>query len=576
MNVNKPPSELRAAVQEMRPHFVWASWFSLFSCLLVLMPSWYMLEVYDRVVNSRSTMTLAMLTVLVVGAYVVMEMLEWARSEVLYEGSLKVDEKLRNRVFGAIFDANLRKHPGGTLQAMTDLRTVRDFLHTPVLLAVMEAPVSLIYLILIFMVSPVLGWVTMVAAIVQIFVGWLNERSTQPPLAQANRSAIGAQIYADGTLRNAQVIESMGMVRDIHSRWIAKQKEFLGLQAVASDYAGGYQALSKFLQNLVSSALLGLSCWLLLHNELNGGSAMLIISGILGGRVLAPLVQIVTQWRSVVTVRVSWARLEQLLASIPEKQSGMPLPAPKGFLDVETLVAGAPNSPAAIIKNINFKLAPGEVLAVVGPSAAGKTTLARLLIGSWPAASGKVRLDGADVFTWNKAELGPHIGYLPQGVELFDGSLAENIARFGDIDMTKVRAAATAVGLHDYIMQLPQGYDSPVGSDGAMLSGGQRQRVGLARAIYGDPVFVVLDEPNSSLDEAGDAALESAIAELKLRGTTFVIMTHRTSILAVADKMLLLREGMQQAFGPRDEVIAAINKAAAQAQQGSQSALAKV
>jgi ATP-binding cassette subfamily C exporter for protease/lipase len=576
MSVNKPPSELRVAMAPLRPYFVRASWFSLFSCLLVLMPSVYMLEVYDRVVNSRSTMTLAMLTLLVIGAYVVMEILEWARSEVMHEGGLKLDAKLRERVFEALFEANMRRLPGGNTQPMHDLKTVREFLHSPVLLAVMDAPVSLVFLVIIYLISPVLGWVTAVAAVVQVFVGWLNERMTQPPLSLANRSAIAAQAYADGTLRNAQVIESMGMVRDIHRRWMTKQQEFLGLQAVASDYAGGFQALSKLLQNTITSALLGLSCWLLLHNQLGGGSAMLIISGILGGRVLAPLVQVVTQWRGVVNVRDAWGRLEQLLSAIPAKAQGMPLPAPKGFLQVESLVASAPNSQVPILKGVNFALTPGEVLAVVGPSASGKTTLARLLIGAWPAASGKVRLDGADVYMWDKSELGPNVGYLPQGVELFDGTLAENIARFGSVDMTKVRTAATAVGLHETIMALPDGYNSPVGSDGAMLSGGQRQRVGLARAIYGDPVFVVLDEPNSSLDEAGDAALASAIGGLKSRGTTFVVMTHRTSVLAVADKMLLLREGQQQLFGPRDDVIAAINKANAQAQQAAQPAVAGV
>ena len=572
MSIKKPPTELQTAVADLRPYFVRAGWFGLFSCLLVLMPSWYMLEVYDRVVNSRSTMTLAMLTLLVMGAYVVMEMLEWARSEVMHEGGMALDAKLRRRVFAAIFEANLRRLPGGTTQPLNDLRTVRDFLHSPVLLGAMESPVSLVFLLLIFFINPLLGWVTMATAVVQVFVGWLNERSTQPPLAAANRTAIAAQQYADGTLRNAQVIESMGMVRDIHSRWMAKQREFLGLQALASDRAGGYQAVSKLLQNTVSSALLGLSCYLLLHNELNGGGGMLIISGILGGRVLAPLVMVVTQWRTVVNVRDAWGRLEQMLTALPAKPAGMALPAPKGFLTVENLVAGAPNNPAPILRGVNFAIAPGEVLAVVGPSASGKTTLARLLVGSWSAAGGKVRLDGADVFSWDKAELGPHIGYLPQGVELFEGTLAENIARFGDLDMTRVRAAAQAVGLHEFILQLPQGYDNPVGSDGAMLSGGQRQRVGLARAIYGDPVFVVLDEPNSSLDEAGDAALASAITELKARGTTFVVMTHRTSVLAVADKMLLLRDGQQQAFGARDEVIAAINKANAQAQAAAQQA----
>jgi ATP-binding cassette subfamily C exporter for protease/lipase len=304
-----------------------------------------------------------------------------------------------------------------------------------------------------------------------------------------------------------------------------------------------------------------MGAWLMLRNELNGGSSMMIIGSILGGRVLAPLVQIVSQWQSVVNVRDAWSRLEKLLVTLPVRPPGMSLPAPHGSLTVEAVMAAAPGSQLPILKGVAFALQPGEVLAVVGPSASGKTTLARLLVGLWPAASGKVRLDGVDVFTWDKGELGPHIGYLPQGVELFDGTLAENIARFGEVDPAKVEAAARSVGLHDSIMALPKDYDSPVGREGAMLSGGQRQRVGLARAIYDNPVFVVLDEPNSSLDEYGDAALASAIAQLKSRGTTFVVMTHRTSVLAVADKMLLLHEGQNRAFGPRDEVLAAIAKA---------------
>ena len=567
MSRNKPPSELSEAIAALKPYFKQAALFSLFASLLVLAPSGYMLEVYDRVVNSRSHMTLAMLTVLVLFAYVVMEVLEWVRSEVMHEASLAFDKRLSGRIFAAIFEANLKRLPGGTAQPMNDFRTVRDFLHAPVLLALMEAPVSLVFLVLIFMISPVLGWSAVVAAIVQTFVGWLNERSTQAPLVAANRSAIAAQQYADGTLRNAQVIESMGMLRDIHSRWVDKQREFLGLQAKASDHAGFYQAISKFLQNLVSSMLLGLGAWLLLRNELNGGAAYMIVGSILGGRVLAPLIQIVAQWQAVINVRDAYSRLENLLVQVPKRPQGMPLPAPQGHLLVEGLVAGAPGAPAPILKGVSFALQPGEVLAVVGPSASGKTTLARMLVGLWPAANGKVRLDGADVHTWDKNELGPHMGYLPQGVELFDGSVAENIARFGEMDQAKVEAAARSVGLHEFILALPKGYDNPVGQEGAMLSGGQRQRVGLARAIYGNPAFVVLDEPNSSLDEQGDAALASAIAQLKSRGTTFVVMTHRTSVLGVADKMLVLRDGQTQMFGPRDEVLKALNDAANQARQ---------
>ena len=561
MSTPKTPSELRQAVASLRPYFVRASWFSICSCLLVLAPSAYMLEVYDRVVNSRSHLTLVMLTLVVLGAYVVMEILEWARAEILHDAGIDLDNKLRNRIFGAIFEASLRRVPGGSEQPLNDFRAIREFLYSPPLLALMEAPVSLVFLGLMFAISPVLGWSAVVGSLVQVFIGWLNEKNTQPPLVAANRHAAAAQQHADGSLRNAQVIESMGMLRDIHRRWNSKQREFLGLQASASDQAGIYQAVTKFVQTTMGSLLLGLGAWLLLHNQLNGGAGMMIIGSIFGGRVLAPLVQIVTQWRMVVNVRDAWQRLEGLLKTVPVRPETMALPPPRGTLQVESLMAGAPNGGPPIIKNVTFNLTPGEVLAVVGPSASGKTTLARLLVGLWPAVGGKVRLDGADIFTWDKSELGPHIGYLPQGVELLEGTLAENIARFGEIENAKVKAAASAVGLHDFITSLPDGYASPVGRDGAMLSGGQRQRVALARAIYGDPVLVVLDEPNSSLDEAGDAVLAAAILELKARGTTFVVMTHRTSVLAVADKMLVLRDGLMQAFGPRDKVLAALKQA---------------
>jgi ATP-binding cassette subfamily C exporter for protease/lipase len=561
MNPQKNTSEMRAALAELNPFFKRAALLSVFASLFVLAPSAYMLEVYDRVVNSRSHMTLAMLTLLVLAVYVVMEVLEWARGQLMHQASVTLDRQMTGRIFDAIFVANLKRQAGGTAQPMNDFRTVREFLNNPVLVACMEAPVSLVFLLLIFAMSPVLGWTTVAAALLQTLVAWLNQRGTQPPLLAANRSAIGAQQYADGSLRNAQVIESMGMLRDIHRRWMDKQHEFLNLQAKASDAGGLFQAIGKFLQNVTSSALLGLGAWLMLRNELNGGSGMMIIASVLGGRVLAPLVQIVSQWQAVVNVRDAWARLDQMLMDVQVGPPAMALPPPSGNLTVEAIVAVAPGSQTPILKGLSFALQPGEVLAVVGPSASGKTTLARLLAGVWPASGGKVRLDGADVYTWNKAELGPYVGYLPQGVELFDGTLADNIARFGEVDREKIEAAAKAVGLHEMIMALPQGYDSPVGREGAMLSGGQRQRVGLARAIYGNPVFVVLDEPNSSLDESGDAALASAILQLKSRGTTFVVMTHRTSVLAVADKMLILQEGQSRAFGPRDEVLAALAKA---------------
>lgn len=576
MKPNAPPSELRQAISSLRPYFVRAGWFSVFSSLLILAPSGYMLEVYDRVVNTRNHTTLVMLTLIVLGAYVLMEVLEWARSEVMRAASVDLDRLMSGRIFGMIFEASLKRMPGGSPQPLNDFRMIRDFLYSPALLAAMEAPIALVMMVLLFMISPVLGWTSLVFGVVQVAVAWFNERATKPPLMQATTNSIAAQQYADGALRNAEVIESMGMLRDTHRRWINKQREFLRLQALASERAGGFQALAKLVQNILSSLLLGLGCWLLLRNELNGGGGMMIVASVLGGRMLAPLVQVMAQWQSVVNVRDAWMRLDQILMALPAAKPGMALPVPRGALQVEQLVASAPGNPAQILRGVGFELAPGEALAVVGPSASGKTTLARMLVGLWPAAGGKVRLDGADVYTWHKAELGPYMGYLPQGVELFEGTLAENIARFGDVDMAKVEAAARMVGLHEFILSLPHGYDNPVGPDGARLSGGQRQRVGLARALYGDPVFVVLDEPNSSLDEQGDAALNHAIAAAKARGTTFVIMTHRMSVLAVVDKMMVLRDGIQQVFGPRDDVLAALNKASqeakAQAQAAAQSA----
>ena len=541
-----------------------ALWLGIIAGILVLAPSVYMLQVYDRVVQSRSHLTLLMLTLAVVMAYAVMELLEYLRSEILRETGHAMDEKLSPRLFALMFEANLRKHPGGTIQPLNDWRLVREFIHSPFVLAVMEAPVALLYLVVVYAINPLLGWFTLVSVGVQFVIAWLTERSTQQPLAAANRSSIAAQQYADGALRNAEVIEAMGMLRDLHARWIGLQRRFLGQQTEASLAAGSFQAASKMVQQVVGSALLGLGAWLTLKNELTGGGALMVVASIIGARVLAPLVQMVAQWRQAVNARDAWMRLDHLLSVFSPDADAMALPAPRGVLTVEQLVAGPPpapgQAPTAILRGVQFALQPGELLAVIGPSAAGKTTLARLLMGLWPAISGKVRLDGADVHTWNKTELGPHLGYLPQGVELFEGTVAENIARFGAQDRAAVQEAATAVGLHAFITALPQGYDTPVGRDGAMLSGGQRQRVALARALFGRPALVVLDEPNSSLDEAGDAALSLALQGLKARGATIVVMTHRSSILAVTDKILLLNDGQQQAFGTRDEVLAALQK----------------
>jgi ATP-binding cassette subfamily C exporter for protease/lipase len=556
--------ELFAQLKVNGSNLWWAFSLGFVASLMVLAPSIYMLEVYDRVVQSRNHWTLLMLTLAVVLAYAVMELLEYLRSEILREASHAMDKKLSPRLFALMFEANLRKHPGGTIQPLNDWRLVREFIHSPFVLAGMEAPAAIVYLVIVYTINPILGWCTLFGACLQLGIAWLTERRTQQPLAAANRSAMAAQQYADGALQNAEVIQAMGMLRDIHARWIKLQRRFLGQQSEASLAAGSLQAASKMVQQVLGSALLGLGAWLTLKNELNGGGAMMVVASIIGARVLAPLVQMIANWRQAVNARDAWRRLDHLLSIFSTENPAMPLPAPRGVLTVDQLVAGAPpapgRTPISILRGIQFALQPGELLAVIGPSAAGKTTLGRLLLGLWPAMSGKVRLDGVDIHHWNKTELGPHLGYLPQGVELFEGTVAENIRRFGAHNASAVQEAAVAVGLHEFILGLPQGYDTPVGRDGTILSGGQRQRVALARALYGGPTLIVLDEPNSSLDEGGDAALAVALQALKARGATVVVMTHRSSILSVTDKILLLNEGVQQAFGPRDEVLAALQK----------------
>jgi ATP-binding cassette subfamily C exporter for protease/lipase len=556
-------SELRMALWENKPAWRQAVVMSWVIGLLGFTPTVYMLQVYERVVNSRDVMTLLMLTLVTLGAYAVMELIEKFRSRLLWGAGIEFELRMADRIYTAMFDGLLRKQMGGALSVQSDFKSVRDFFNNPALGAFFELPIALVSLALIFAINPLLGWAALVGAAAQTLVTWLIQLTSREPLQEAQRRSQEAQTYAEASLRNAQVMESMGMLDAVMGQWQKKQRAFLAYQAKASESAGGLNAVSKLLQQLMGSVLLGLSAWLLLFNELNGGSAMMIISSVLGGRLLAPLTQIAQQWSAVATVTGAWLRLSNLLENVPVREKNMALPVPKGELTVESLVAAAPGQNQAILRGLQFGLPAGQVLAVVGPSASGKTSLAKLLLGIWQPQAGKVRLDGVDVHAWDKVELGPHLGYLPQGVELLEGTLAENIARFGELDMPRIEQAAALVGLHEFILSLPKRYETPVGRDGGLLSGGQRQRVALARALYGNPVFVVLDEPNSSLDEAGDMALTQAIATMKSRGTTFVINTHRTSVLSVSDRVLVLKDGTQQLYGPTAEVMQKLMPAAA-------------
>ncbi len=569
-------SELRLALLEFTPAWRSAIVMSLVVGLLGFTSTAYMLEVYDRVVNSRSVMTLVMLTLVTFGAYAVMEFLEKIRSRLLWSVGIQFEMKLSDRVYGAMFDGLLKKQMGNAaMLVQNDFRTVREFFNNPALSAMFEVPIALVAVFLLFLINPLLGWAGVGGAIAQTFVAWMIQQASRKPLLEAQRRAQEAQMYADASLRNTQVMESMGMMPAVLAQWQKKQNAFLAFQARASESAGSLNAVSKLLQQLMGSVMLGLGAWMLLENQLNGGASMMIIGSVLVGRMLAPLTQVVQQWSAVVSVMAAWARLDTMLTQIPARAQNMALPAPKGELIVDGLVAAPPGQQQPVLRGVQFGLPPGCVLGVVGPSASGKTSLARLLVGVWTPVAGKVRLDGVDVHIWNKEELGPYLGYLPQGVELIEGTLAENIARFGELDMGQIEDVTRLVGLHDFVMSLPQGYDTPVGRDGGVLSGGQRQRVALARALYGNPVLVVLDEPNSSLDEAGDAALSQAIVTMKSRGTTFVVITHRTSVLSVTDRLLVLRDGTQQLYGATAEVMQKLMPAAVAAPAGAAPAAAQ-
>ena len=560
-----PPSTeadpLKDALRQQVPRLLQAARLSVVTGLMSLTPSWYMLEVYGRVLDSRSHATLGWLLLVVAGAFVVLELLDWVRSRVLYEAGESFDERLRPLVFATVFEANLRRIPGGTPQALHDLKTIKEFFSAPAVTTAMDVPAAVICLILLYLISPWLCAMAAIGALLQLGLATITQRRTTPLLNEATSNAIEAQAYAGGAMRSADVVESMGMLGAIRTRWLKRQRAFLARQAQASDHAGVTGVGAKLVQNAQSSLLLGASCWLVLHDQMAGGGALMIVASILGARVLQPLAQMISQWRSIVGARDAYTRLGNLLSRVKLTEAGMPLPPPKGHLTVESVSAGAPGGNTPIIKGLNLSVQPGEILAIIGPSAAGKTTLARLLVGIWPCSSGRVRLDGVDVHAWHKSQLGPHLGYLPQGIELFDGTVAENIARFGRVDMEAVRLAAGRVGITALIEGLPQGFDTRIGDEGAVLSGGQRQRLGLARAIYGSPTLLVLDEPNSSLDEAGERSLLQLLTELQRSGTTIVVITHRTGLLQVSSKLLVLRDGSAVAFGPRDEVMAALKNA---------------
>jgi ATP-binding cassette subfamily C protein EexD len=558
--VNKPSAkddartDLQNALQLCKSSFIAVGLFSMFINVLMLAPAFYMLQVYDRVVTSGSLPTLTMLTLLLLALLLTLGGLEAVRSRILVRVSSRLDSLLSGRVYDLCFRRALVS--GGSAsntQPLQDLNGLRQYISGPGPFAFFDAPWLPIYLLIMFLFHPLLGVLGLVSALLLIALAVANEKITSPPLAEANKENTAANMATSTNLRNAEVIAAMGMLERLRRRWDEKNQRVRYFQGYASDRAGGFAATSKTLRLTVQSLALGAGALLAVQQEISPGT--MIAGAILLGRALAPVDQMIGAWKGFVASRGQYKRLNDLLAAIPATETGLSLPALRGAVSAEAAAIIPPGGRSPVVTGASFAIPPGETIGIIGPSAAGKSSLLRAVIGVWPTAAGAVRIDGAEAGSYNREELGPQVGYLPQDIELFDGTVAENIARFGELDADQIVAAAQKAGVHEMILQLPAGYDTVIGQSGGILSGGQRQRIGLARALYGDPAIVALDEPNAHLDDQGNAALQQALRGLRERGATVFIISHRHSVLAEVDKLLLMREGRVADFGQRDAVL---------------------
>ncbi len=547
---------LKEAMAACRGGFIAVFVFGLGINLLMLATPLYMLQVFDRVLSSSSTDTLLMLSLVVVIALVALAALEAVRGFVLISISTWLERRISGTVLEGSVAATLRRGGDPSIQGLRDLSVFRSFLSGPMIFPIMDAPWTPIFVATIFLLHPLLGWISLGGAIALFIIALINEMVTRTLLRRASGASINALRHAEAAVRNADVIEAMGMMSNLTDRWNRQNSEALQFQGQASRRGAAITAVSRFVRLGLQVAVLGFGAWLVIGNELTPGS--MIAASILMGRALAPVEQAIGSWKWMIGARNAYMRVKQQVAETRPRGNAMPLPAPIGLLTVENLHFTHPSNAEPTIRGVKFELQPGEVLGLIGPTAAGKTTLARLLVGNLAPRAGHVRLDGMDVSQWESEDLGRHLGYLPQDVELFSGTVRENIARMAEGNPEQVLAAAQLAGVHEMLLGLPEGYEAEIGDAGSVLSGGQRQRVAFARAVYGNPRFIVLDEPNASLDSVGEQALINAIATLKERGSTIIVIAHRPNILRRVDKVLDLRAGRVHMFGPRDEVLAAV------------------
>ena len=552
-------SELTRALWAFRREFLMVGVFSMVANVLMLSPTLYMLQVFDRVMSSRSELTLLAMSLITLFLFGVMAFAEWMRSRVLVRSGVRLDALLGTRVFNASFDAHLAPSRVSPARSFGDLIQIRQFLTGQGILAFFDTPWTPIYMGVLFILHPILGFLALFFAAVQGALAWFGHRRTVTPAEDASKASSESAAYLQSKLRNAEVLEPMGMVHNLRPHWARRHAHAQELQGRAQAITHRITAWSKFLRYSQQSLALGAGALLVIDGQLSPGG--MIAANVLMSRALAPIDMLVGTWRGFIGARSAFRRLEALLAAHPERDPALSRVAPQGALTLRDVVAVAPGRAEPILKGVSVAVPQGTVTVVLGPSGSGKSTLARCMLGIWPDVSGEVLIDGLPIAGWDRNELGPYVGYLPQDVELFEGSIAENIARFGEVSPEKVIAAARSAGLHEMILRFPKGYDTPIGEAGHLLSGGQRQRIGLARAMYGDPVLVVLDEPNANLDDVGEAALVRAVQELKVKGCTVFLITHRPGIVAVADRVLVLRNGVVKADGPRDEVLAALRTA---------------
>jgi ATP-binding cassette subfamily C protein/ATP-binding cassette subfamily C protein EexD len=549
---NATATPLQRALRACRKQFILVGVFSGVVNLLQLTTSIYMMQVFDRVLASRILDTLYFLSLIAIVATLVLALLEAVRGQVMQRLAAWVEHRVAPEGFVRAIESALRGRPY-RMEALRDLAVCRGFLGSAGALSLYDVPWVPIYLGFIFMLHPIMGFIALGGAVILFGLTLTSELSTSKLLREANTAAMNSQRRAESITRNAEVIDSMGMLPAVIGQWRESVAAVSEPQQRAADRAAMLVAATKFFRLAVQIAILGVGAYLVLQQELTSGAS--IAGSIIMGRALAPVEQLIGGWKQLVQARQSFRRLQAFLTQPRLRPAGMPLPEPTGRVTVERVSYAFPGQGVALIKGVNFALQPGESLAIIGPSAAGKTTLIRLLIGTLPPSAGTVRLDGADVYQWMREDFGRHVGYLPQDVELFDGTVFTNIARMSEAEPGAVYEAAKLAGCHDMILRLPNGYDTQIGDGGQHLSGGQRQLVGLARAMFGRPKLIVLDEPNSNLDGDSEAALTSALERLKEQGTTVVLVSHRPTLVQGVDKVLLLKDGALEMFGPRAEVL---------------------